>query len=238
MSVSPRVIPCFSLLAIASLIGTASPANAQQAGKAASSGLQDVGAQAIHAMLKQNLLDPTAIVEKTGKPLPPNGAWSVGKDAPSVCPQTADACVRIIYQVAEDEVSCNWVVQLTGDSSDGVILEQNKDATRYFLRKLTPSQAADLVLTRKQPTYPSIAAAAHVSGSVVVRAVVSGSGAVEKALIVSGPEMLRSSSINAIHGWSFKPLMVGTEPVRFETDVTFDYRTMGLSSSSRVTSTP
>jgi hypothetical protein len=110
MSVSLRAIPCFFLLAIASLIGTASPVNAQQAGKAASSGLQDVGAQAIHAMLKQNLLDPTAIVEKTGKPLPPNGAWSVGKDAPSVCPQTANACVRIIYQIAEDEVSCNWVV--------------------------------------------------------------------------------------------------------------------------------
>ena len=238
MSVSLRAIPCFFLLAIASLIGTASPVNAQQAGKAASAGLQDVGAQAIHAMLKQNLLDPTAIVEKTGKPLPPNGAWSVGKDAPSICPQTTNACVLIIYQIAEDEVSCNWVVQLTGDGTDGVILEQNKDAARYFLRRLTPNQAADMVLKRKQPSYPPIASAARVSGAVIVRAVVSGSGAVEKALIVSGPEMLRSSSIDAIHGWSFRPLMVGTQSLRFETDVTFDYRTMGLGSSNRVTSTP
>jgi len=238
MSVSLRAIPCFSLLAIASLICMASLVSAQQAGKATSPGLQDVGAQAIQAMLKQILLDPTVVVEKTGKPLPSNGAWSVGKNAPSSCPQTTNACVRIIYQVPEDEVSCNWVVQLTGDGTDGIILEQNKDATRYFLRKLTSSQVSDMVLTRKQPTYPPLATAARVSGSVVVRAVVSSSGAVEKALIVSGPEMLRSSSIDAMHGWSFRPLMAGTEPVRFGTDVTFDYRTMGPGSSSRVTSKP
>ncbi|NYF88499.1 TonB family protein [Edaphobacter lichenicola] len=215
----------------------ASPLSAQQAEKGAA-GLQDVGAQAIRAMLKQSLLDSTVVVEKTGKSLPSNGAWSVGKDAPSSCPQTSDACVRILYQVSEDGVSCNWVVQLIGDGNDGVILEQNKDATRYFLRRLTTSQAADIVLTRKQPIYPPLAAAAHLNGSVVVRAVVSSSGAIEKALIVSGPEMLRTSSIDAIRGWSFKPLMVGTEPVRFETDVTFDYKTMGPSSSGRVTSNP
>jgi TonB family protein len=103
---------------------------------------------------------------------------------------------------------------------------------------LLPAGRGSRTHTRKQPTYPSIAAAAHVSGSVVVRAVVSSSGVVEKALIVSGPETLRSSSIDAIHGWSFKPLLAGTEPVRFETDVAFDYRTMGPSSSGRVTSNP
>jgi TonB family protein len=238
MSVSLRVFPRFRLLAIASLMFIASSVNAQQTEKAAATGLQDLGAQAIRAMLKQILLDPTVVVEKTGKPLPSSGAWSVGKNAPSSCPQTTNACVRIIYQVPDDGVSCNWVVQLTGDGTDGIILEQNQDATRYFLRKLTPSQAADLVLTRKQPSYPPIASAARVSGAVVVRAVVSGSGVVEKALIVSGPEMLRSSSIDAIHGWSFKPLIVGTESLRFETDVTFDYRTMGLGSSNRVTSNP
>jgi hypothetical protein len=154
MSVSLRVIPRLLSLAIAFLTCTASPVSAQQTGKAASPGLQDVGAQAIRAMLKQSLLDPTVIVEKTGKPLPSNGAWSVGKDAPSSCPQTTDACVRILYQVPEGDVSCNWVVQLIGDGSDGVILEQNKDATRYFLRRVTDNQAADLVVTRKEPTIP------------------------------------------------------------------------------------
>jgi TonB family protein len=238
MSVTLRVFLRFCPLAIASLMFLASSVNAQQTEKAAASGLQDVGAQAIRAMLKQSVFDPTVVVEKTGKALPSTGAWSVGKNAPASCPQTTNACVRILYQVPEDGVSCNWVVQLTGDGTDGVILEQNKDATRYFLRRLTTSQVSDMVLTRKQPTYPSVAAAAHVSGSVVVRAVVSSSGVVEKALIVSGPETLRSSSIDAIHGWSFKPLLAGTEPVRFETDVTFDYRTMGPSSSGRVTSNP
>ena len=214
---------------------TVSIASSQQS-TAASSQQQPVGQRAVQVVLQQSAIDPTVLVQKTGQPVPANGQWSVGKEAPTGCPQP-DTCVRIFYRVPEAEVSCQWTVALNGDGSSGVILDENEDAARYLLRKVPPSDAGALVVTRKQPIYPPIAAAAHVQGPVVLRIFVSNSGVVERALIVSGPEMLRATSIDAAKQWVFRPPMAGTEAVRFQTDVTFDFKTSGLS-SSRVTSKP
>lgn len=232
-----RIVPRFLALAMAYFVCIASPGLTQQTKSYSQTGLQSVGQQAISVVLRTSVLDPTVLVQKTGKPLPANGNWSVGKEAPASCPQTTDACVRILYRVPEDEVSCEWVVQLIGDGSDGVILEQNDDASRYLLRRLSTTQAAGLIVTRKQPTYPPIAVAAHVEGHVVLRVVVSGTGAMEKGFIVSGPEMLQFAAIDAMKGWVFRPLMAGTQPVRFQTDVTFNFKTIGHG-SSWVTSQP
>jgi TonB family protein len=196
-----------------------------------------VGQQAVKFLLTQVVLDPTATVQKTGAPLPSDGAWSAGKEVTPACPE-AETCVRVFYRVPGDDVSCEWVIALVGDGSSGAILEQNEDASRYLLRKVPLSQAAALVTTRKDPSYPPIAMAARVQGSVVVNVFVSSSGEVEKAYIVSGPEMLRSSAIAAAQGWVFKPLLAGTKSIRFETQLAFDYKTMGPSSSSRVTAKP
>ncbi|WP_158793489.1 hypothetical protein [Granulicella sp. L60] len=40
-----------------------------------------VGQKAVSAVLKQVTIDPTALAPKTGKPLPADGAWSIGKEA-------------------------------------------------------------------------------------------------------------------------------------------------------------
>lgn len=213
------------------------PTVAQQAQGTAATGLQSSGQQAVAALLKQVELDPAALVASTGKPLPANGNWSIGKNSPAACPQTTDGCFLIFYRVPDQKVSCEWVVRLTGDGSNGIILDQNEDASRYLLRRLPTSQAAEMLVTRKKPIYPPIAAAARVKGQVVVKILVSNEGAVEKAFIVSGPEMLRSSSIDAAKGYVFRPLQAGTKAVPFETNVAFDFNTLGPSSSS-VTSKP
>jgi TonB family protein len=233
-----RGVPCLLALVMASFVCAASPLISQQAKEDQPTGLQSAGQQAISVVLQQNVLDPTATVQKTGKPLPTNGKWQFGKEAPASCPHTTEACVRILYRVPDADVSCEWVVLLVGDGSDGTILTENEDAARYLLRNLSTSQATELVLTRKQAIYPPIAAAAHVQGPVVVKVFVSGAGTVEKAFVVSGPGMLRGSAIVAAKGWVFKPMMAGTQAVRFFTDVTFDFKTSGYLSSSKVTSEP
>lgn len=215
----------------------ASPAIAQQSGGAPQSGLQAAGQQAITALLKLVVINPMVLVGSTGKPLPANGSWSVGKEAPASCPQTTDTCVQIFYRVPAAHVSCEWVVRLVGDGGDGIILEENEDAARYLLRKISGTQAANLVATRKQPSYSPIAGAAHVAGSVVVGVFVSKTGTVEKTFIISGPEMLRASATNAMKEWTFKPLIVGTQAVPYEMEVRFDFRTLGPG-SGRGTSTP
>jgi TonB family protein len=233
--ISQRILWSFVCL-MAAFAGPISAPALQETQTAPPSPQQTMGQQAVHVLLKQVALDSTAVVQKTGTALPSNGAWSVGKEAPASCPQ-GNTCVQVFYRVAEDDVSCEWVVALNGDGSDGTILEQNEDAARYLMRKVSLSQAETLVVTKKRPVYPPIAAAAHVQGPVVLRALVSNSGVVEQVFIVSGPEMLRASAVNAVKGWVFKPLTTGQEPVRFETDVTFDFKTMGPGSGS-VTSKP
>jgi TonB family protein len=222
---------------MASFVCATSPLVSQETKADQSTGLQSAGQQAIGVVLKQSVLDPTALVQTTGKPLPANGAWSIGKEAPASCPQTTDTCVRIFYKVPEDAVTCEWVVLLIGDGSDGTILEQNEDASRYLVRRSPSAQAADSVITRKQAVYPPIAAAAHVQGEVALTVFVSGEGTVEKVFVIRGPEMLRGSAIAAAKEWTFKPLMAGKQAVRFETDVTFDFKTSGPGAGS-VTSKP
>jgi hypothetical protein len=199
------------------------PAVAQQPQGAAATGLQSSGQQAVAALLKQVELDPTALVEGTGKPLPANGNWSIGKNRPAACPQTTDGCFLIFYRVPDQKVSCEWVVRLTGNGSDGIIIDQNEDASRYLLRRLPTAQAAEMLITRKKPVYPPMAAAAHVRGQVVAKILVSKEGTVEKAFIISGPEMLRSSSVDAAKAYVFRPLKAGTKAVPFETDIKFDF---------------
>ena len=191
---------------------------AQQGDKDQPSGLEAVEQQAISVILGRSELDQTALVQKTGKPLPA-GKWSVGNQSPAACPQTTDACVLILYLVPEDGVSCQWVVRLVGDGTDGVILQQNEDASHYFLWKLPTTQAAQQVLTQKEPSHPPT----HVKGWVTLRVFVSETGIPEKVFAVSGPKKLRDSAVDAMKLWTFRPLTVGTQPVRFETDVTFDF---------------
>lgn len=191
---------------------------AQQSDKDQPSGLEAVEQQAINVILKRSELDQTALVQKTGQPLPV-GKWSIDNQSPAACPRTTDACVLILYMVPEDGVSCQWVVRLVGDGTDGVILQQNEDASHYFLWKLPTTQAAQQVLTQKEPSHPPT----HAKGWVTLRVFVSKTGMPEKVFVVSGPKKLRDSALDAMKLWTFKPLTVGTQPVRFETDVTFNF---------------
>jgi TonB family protein len=53
------------------------------------------------------------------------------------------------------------------------------------------------------PVYPAIAVAARVEGTVIVRVEIRPDGTVLKAEVISGPEMLRISAIQAAKKWIF-----------------------------------
>lgn len=236
MFCSARRNLCHLVALVSSVVFTSQFMNAQQADNDS----QSRGEQAVHAVLSHVILDPGTPTPKTGKQLPTDGHWSIGNQAPPVCSQasvkSAQSCLRVIYQVPEAEVSSEWVVLLNEDGSSRII-EQNDDATRYFLQKLSPDEAKSFVLSRKEAKYPPIAAAAHVSGEVKFQVVVGPDGKLAKAILTSGPEMLRGSAVETIKTWTFKPLTIGTRPVPFQTEVTFRFVTSGPPSGS-VSTTP
>jgi protein TonB len=79
--------------------------------------------------------------------------------------------------------------------------------------------AVGLLIQRMPPVYPQIARTARVSGTVVLQATISKSGAIEGLHVVSGPDMLRQAALDAVRTWRYKPFMLNNEPVAVETTV-------------------
>jgi protein TonB len=78
--------------------------------------------------------------------------------------------------------------------------------------------AANLV-RQVTPVYPQIAKTAHVSGTVVLHAIISKDGSIEELTYVSGPPLLMKAAMDAVHQWRYKPTMLNGEPVDVDTTI-------------------
>jgi protein TonB len=78
-------------------------------------------------------------------------------------------------------------------------------------------------ISGSNPMYPPIAKAAHVSGAVVLHAVISKTGSIERLEVVSGPEMLRASALDAVRNWKYKPYLLNGDPTEVDTTVTVNF---------------
>jgi protein TonB len=79
-------------------------------------------------------------------------------------------------------------------------------------------QQANL-LRQVQPVYPPIAKTAHISGTVILHAIISKEGTIEQLEYVSGPPLLMKNAMDAVHQWRYKPTMLNGEPVEVDTTV-------------------
>jgi protein TonB len=79
--------------------------------------------------------------------------------------------------------------------------------------------AVGMLLQKTQPVYPPIAKAARVSGTVVLQATISKTGAIENLRVVSGPAMLQQAALDAVRSWRYRPYLLNNEPVEVETTV-------------------
>ena len=76
------------------------------------------------------------------------------------------------------------------------------------------------------PAYPRDARQAHVQGEVLMHAILSKDGSVKDLQMISGPELLRDATTDAVRTWKYKPYLQGGEPVEVDTTVTVTF-TMG-----------
>jgi protein TonB len=79
--------------------------------------------------------------------------------------------------------------------------------------------AQGLLLQKTQPSYPPIAKAARVSGTVVLQATISKTGTITNLRVLSGPEMLRQAALDAVRSWRYRPYLLNNEPVEVDTTV-------------------
>jgi TonB family protein len=79
------------------------------------------------------------------------------------------------------------------------------------------------LLHKTQPLYPGAAKVQHISGAVVMQAKIGTDGRVLELKVISGPEILRQSALEAVSQWLYEPYMLNGEPVAVETTVTVNF---------------
>ena len=77
------------------------------------------------------------------------------------------------------------------------------------------------------PTYPADAMAECVEGEVVLRLIVSDTGAISRVSVLSGPTVLADSAIAAAKKWMYEPYILDGKPVRYKTQATEKFRAPG-----------
>ena len=89
--------------------------------------------------------------------------------------------------------------------------------------RISTGSAAGMIISQVDPVYPDEARAAHVQGTVVLRAVISKTGTVEKLNVVSGPPALMVSAIDAVRQWKYKPYLLNGEPTAVDTTININF---------------
>jgi TonB family protein len=80
------------------------------------------------------------------------------------------------------------------------------------------AQAANLI-HQVPPDYPQIAKTAHVSGTVMLHAIISRDGAVQTLDVVAGPPLLVQAATDAVKQWRYRPTLLNGQPVEVDTTI-------------------
>lgn len=79
-------------------------------------------------------------------------------------------------------------------------------------------------LVRKiEPRYPTIAMQMGIQGTVIIKALISRAGAVERPQVVSGQPFLATAAIEAVKEWRYRPYYLNGQPVEVETEITVNF---------------
>jgi periplasmic protein TonB len=93
--------------------------------------------------------------------------------------------------------------------------------------RVSAGVTSGLLIRKVNPVYPPLARQARISGTVVLRAVISKDGSIENLTLVSGHPMLAPAAIDAVKQWKYKPYLLNGEPVEVDTEVQVNFTLAG-----------
>jgi len=76
-----------------------------------------------------------------------------------------------------------------------------------------------LLIRKTIPSYPPIAKAMGIQGTVVLQATISKSGTIENLRVISGPAVLQQAAVDAVKSWRYSPYLLSQDPVEVETSI-------------------
>jgi protein TonB len=90
--------------------------------------------------------------------------------------------------------------------------------------RISQGVLAGLLLAPIQPIYPPIAKASRIEGIVVIQAIISRTGRIESAHVLSGSPMLQAAALDAVRSARYRPYRLNNEPTEVETTVSINFR--------------
>jgi TonB family protein len=112
-----------------------------------------------------------------------------------------------------------FALRLTVDGPDANSTQESQKK----LLSVPPAEMANMIISKVMPKYPPSAKKARIQGTVKLHAVINATGHVENVKVVSGPNELEASAVDAVRQWVYKPFLLNGEPVAVETTVTVIY---------------
>jgi protein TonB len=79
------------------------------------------------------------------------------------------------------------------------------------------------LIRRVEPVYPPMAKIAHVQGVVVLEAIISKDGTMQKLRLISGHPMLVKAAMDAVSQWRYKPYILNGDAIEVETQITVNF---------------
>jgi len=102
--------------------------------------------------------------------------------------------------------------------------QQPPTITRAFR---TSSILEGSLIRRVTPTYPPLARTARVQGPVVLFAIISKAGTIDKLRAIFGHPMLVPAALAAVSQWRYRPYILNHEPIEVETQITVNFLLSG-----------
>jgi TonB family protein len=107
---------------------------------------------------------------------------------------------------------------------DGVVASSGDSSSAKAPHVVPAKEMVNYLLTKVPPVYPVKAKKARIQGKVVLNATIGKDGTVEQLMVVSGPEALQQSALDAVRKWTYKPFLVNGNPVEVKTTINVIYR--------------
>jgi TonB family protein len=110
----------------------------------------------------------------------------------------------------------------THPAADEAVKTGSVDDEAGAVRVAPAVMEANLVASRV-PAYPESAKVDHIEGPVVVQALISKDGFVDRVHVIQGNPRLRNAAAEAVQKWRFKPYLLNGRPVQVATTITVDF---------------
>ena len=192
---------------------------------------------------------PPAIVVHLPPPLPPvlprvravvNEAAASATSVPYIIESTTSRAAKITRLAADEPMPSHadgiGAFQLSGNATtlDQIVHAGARPGPQVTAAsvgsahsgsvRISSGVAAGMLTAPIRPVYPQLAALSHTEGVVIVAAVISRSGAIEQAHVISGPALLRAAALQAVAAAHYRPFLLNGGAIEVETTITINFR--------------